>query len=56
VETNRSDAFAARVLPAVALASLVLAALASAWRFFAAQSPSSPLYLGPLLGPIESVA
>jgi hypothetical protein len=39
-----------------AVASLVIAAIASAWGFLAAQSPSSPLHVGPLVGPIESLA
>lgn len=48
--------FGGRLLPGVAVSTLVIAALASAWRFFAAQSPSSPIHLGPLLGPVESLA
>jgi len=40
----------------IAAASLVLASIASVWSFLAAQSPSSPLHLGPLAGPIDSLA
>ena len=39
-----------------ATATLVIAAVASAWGFLAAQSPSSPLHLGPLVGPVDSLA
>ena len=37
-------------------ATLVLAAAASAWSFLAAQSPSSPLHVGPLAGPVDALA
>lgn len=40
----------------MAVVTLVVAALASGWRFFAAQSPSSPVHIGPLVGPVESLA
>ena len=40
----------------IAATSLVAAAIASLWAFLAAQSPSSPLHLGPLVGPIEALA
>jgi len=36
--------------------TLLVALISSLWRFLAAQSPSSPLHLGPLLGPIESLS
>ena len=39
-----------------ATVALVVAAVASAWSFLAAQSPSSPLHLGPLVGPIDALA
>jgi hypothetical protein len=45
-----------RWLAIIAAASLVGGALASVWGFLAAQSPSSPLHVGPLVGPIESLA
>jgi hypothetical protein len=45
-----------RPLAIAAATTLVLAAGASAWSFFAAQSPSSPLHLGPLVGPIDALA
>ena len=35
--------------------TLIIGALASAWRLFAAQSPSSPLHIGPLVGPIDTL-
>jgi NAD/NADP transhydrogenase beta subunit len=43
-------------LAASSAATLVVAAAASAWSFLAAQSPSSPLHVGPLAGPIDSLA
>jgi hypothetical protein len=45
-----------RLVARVAALTLIVAALASLWRFFALQSPSSPLHMGPLRGPIESLA
>jgi len=56
VNDARENRFGARLLPVTAAATLVIAALASGWRFFAAQSPSSPIFIGPLLGPIEALA
>jgi hypothetical protein len=43
-------------LAVASVVTLLVAALASAWSFLAAQSPSSPLHLGPLVGPIDSLA
>lgn len=43
-------------MAAFAAASLLAGAVASAWAFLAAQSPSSPLHVGPLVGPIEALA
>jgi hypothetical protein len=45
-----------RVLAVASTATLVFAAIVSAWGFLAAQSPSSPLHVGPLVGPIVSLA
>ena len=45
-----------RLLAQVAALTMIVAAVASLWRFFALQSPSSPLHMGPLRGPIESLA
>lgn len=45
-----------RLVARVAVLTLIVAAIASLWRFFALQSPSSPLHIGPLRGPIESLA
>lgn len=56
VNQERDKRLGAKLLPMLAVITLVIAALASAWRFFAAQSPSSPIHLGPLLGPVESLA
>jgi hypothetical protein len=56
VESERKRLSAGRLLPGAAIATLLIAALASGWRFFGAQSPSSPLHVGPLLGPVESLA
>jgi hypothetical protein len=53
---NRCSAPSRRPLAVASVATLLVAAIASAWSFLAAQSPSSPLHLGPLLGPIESLA
>jgi hypothetical protein len=58
---NQARSIAALDGPAWALLiasalTLVLAALASIWRFLAAQSPSSPIHLGPLVGPIDNLA
>jgi hypothetical protein len=55
VDELRDKRFGGRLLPILAVVTLVIAALASGWRFFAAQSPSSPVHIGPLLGPIESL-
>jgi hypothetical protein len=46
----------AGLLAVTSLATLAIAAVASAWRLLASQSPSSPLHVGPLLGPIEVLA
>ncbi|MDD5309484.1 MAG: hypothetical protein PHU25_19375 [Deltaproteobacteria bacterium] len=46
----------ARFLAVASLGTLAVAAMASAWRLLASQSPSSPLHVGPLLGPIEVLA
>ena len=54
--SNRRAAPSRRRLAACSAGTLLVAAVASAWSFLAAQSPSSPLHLGPLLGPIESLA
>jgi hypothetical protein len=43
-------------LAASSAVTLIVAAAASAWSFLAAQSPSSPLHLGPLAGPVDSLA
>jgi hypothetical protein len=53
---NRSTAPSRRPLAAISAVTLVVAAAASAWAFLAAQSPSSPLHVGPLVGPIDSLA
>jgi len=45
-----------RALLLSAAAALAFAVLASAWEFFASQSPSSPLHLGPLAGPVGRLA
>ncbi len=36
--------------------AFVLAVLASGWEFFASQSPSSPIHVGPLVGPVAHLA
>jgi len=46
----------ARLLGSAAALTLLVAALSSIWRFLAAQSPSSPIHVGPLVGPIENLA
>jgi len=43
------------VFAGVGVVTLIVAALSSVWLFLALQSPSSPLHLGPLVGPIESL-
>jgi hypothetical protein len=54
--SNRREAHPRR-LPAVASAvTLLVGAIASAWAFLASQSPSSPLHVGPLVGPVEALA
>jgi hypothetical protein len=45
-----------RALLLSAAAAFVVAVLASGWEFLASQSPSSPLYLGPLAGPVARLA
>jgi len=55
VKQERDKRLGTKLLPVLAVITLVIAALASGWRFFAAQSPSSPVHLGPLLGPVESL-
>ncbi|HUT77565.1 MAG TPA: hypothetical protein VM285_07755 [Polyangia bacterium] len=45
-----------RALLLSAAAALVLAVLASGWEFLASQSPSSPLHVGPLAGPVSRLA
>ena len=45
-----------RALVIASTLTLIAAALASVWRFLAAQSPSSPIHLGPLVGPIDNLA
>jgi hypothetical protein len=54
--SNLRLAPAKRRLAIASAATLVVAAIASAWCFLAAQSPSSPLHLGSLVGPIDSLA
>jgi len=46
---------ASRALMRCAFGLLVVAAAASVWSLLANQAPGSPLYLGMLAGPIESV-
>jgi hypothetical protein len=53
---NRCNAPSRRRFAASSAVTLVVAAAASAWSFLAAQSPSSPLHIGPLVGPIDSLA
>jgi hypothetical protein len=45
-----------RALLLAAAAAFVLAVLASGWEFLASQSPSSPLHVGPLAGPVARLA
>jgi len=47
---------APRLLAVASAVTLLVAVAASLWRVLAAQSPSSPLHVGPLLGPIDSLA
>jgi hypothetical protein len=56
VNRENDKRFGSRLIPVLSVITLVIAALASGWRFFAAQSPSSPIHIGPLLGPVESLA
>ncbi|MCK9459155.1 MAG: hypothetical protein M0R80_05910 [Proteobacteria bacterium] len=53
--TNRSGP-SRRALAVASTATLLFAAVVSAWGFLAAQSPSSPLHVGPLVGPVVSLA
>jgi len=53
---NRRAAPSRRPLAVASVGTLLVAATASAWSFLAAQSPSSPLHVGPLVGPIDSLA
>jgi hypothetical protein len=54
--TGEGGSIRDRALMISAAAALVLAALASGWEFFASQSPSSPIYVGPLVGPVARLA
>ena len=53
--SSESFGAAARLVGVASVATLLIGALASVWRLFAAQSPSSPLHVGPLVGPIDTL-
>jgi len=56
MEGKRDPERARLLLLRAGAAALAAAAIASAWSLLAAQSPSSPLHVGPLREPVESLA